>query len=65
MDRVAATERVTAVAVDNAPQKGANYAYIISPGLQRRAGGLLPLREPAGLSEPTTESLLRQERTAG
>jgi hypothetical protein len=26
---------------------------------------LLPLREPAGLSEPTTESLLRQERTAG
>jgi hypothetical protein len=31
MDRVAASERVTAVAVDTAPQKGANYAYIISP----------------------------------
>jgi hypothetical protein len=31
MDRVAATERVTSVAVDTAPQKGANYAYIISP----------------------------------
>jgi hypothetical protein len=31
MDRVAATERVTAVAVDTAPKKGANYAYIISP----------------------------------
>lgn len=32
MDKVAAMERITKVAVDTAPQKGANYAYIIAPG---------------------------------
>ena len=31
MDRVAASERVTAVAVESAPQKGANYAYVMTP----------------------------------
>lgn len=31
MDKVAAMERVTAVAVDTAPSKGANYAYIMAP----------------------------------
>jgi hypothetical protein len=31
MDRVAATQRVTSVAVDTAPGKGANYAYIMAP----------------------------------
>src|SRR3979411_2049751 len=31
MDKVGATERVTALAVDNAPGKGANYAYIMAP----------------------------------
>ena len=31
MDKVAAMQRVTAVAVDTAPSKGANYAYIIAP----------------------------------
>src|SRR5438874_12221947 len=31
MDKVAANERVTAVAVDTAPSKGANYAYIMAP----------------------------------
>lgn len=31
MDRVAASERVTSVAVDTAPGKGANYAYIMAP----------------------------------
>lgn len=31
MDKAAATEKVTAVAVDTAPSKGANYAYIIIP----------------------------------
>lgn len=31
MDRVGASERVTAVAVDTAPQKGANYAYVMTP----------------------------------
>lgn len=32
MNRVGATERVTAAAVDSAPAKGANYAYIMTPG---------------------------------
>ena len=31
MDKVAATEKVTAAAVDAAPKKGANYAYIMPP----------------------------------
>jgi hypothetical protein len=31
MDKAAAMERVTAVAVDSAPGKGANYAYVIAP----------------------------------
>ena len=31
MDKAAAMERVTRVAVDTAPGKGANYAYIIAP----------------------------------
>jgi|SRR5690606_31217277 len=31
MDEASAMERVTRVAVDNAPKKGANYAYIIAP----------------------------------
>jgi hypothetical protein len=31
MDKASATERVTAVAVDAAPKKGANYAYIMTP----------------------------------
>jgi hypothetical protein len=31
MDRVAATERVTAAAVDAAGKKGANYAYVMTP----------------------------------
>lgn len=31
MDRVAAWERVTSVAVDTAPGKGANYAHIMTP----------------------------------
>jgi len=31
MDKVGATERVTATAVENAPGKGANYAYIMAP----------------------------------
>ena len=31
MDKAAATERVTAAAVEAAPGKGANYAYIILP----------------------------------
>ena len=31
MNRAAATEKITAVAVDTAPAKGANYAYIIIP----------------------------------
>jgi hypothetical protein len=31
MDKVGAMERVTATAVDNAPGKGANYAYIMAP----------------------------------
>src|SRR5258708_3565621 len=31
MDKVAATERVTTLAVDNAPGRGANYAYIMAP----------------------------------
>lgn len=31
MDKVAAMERVTAVAVDSAPGKGANYAYVMAP----------------------------------
>ena len=32
MDKVGAMERVTSAAVDAAPAKGANYAYIIAPG---------------------------------
>jgi hypothetical protein len=31
MDKVAAMERVTRVAVDAAPGKGANYAYVMAP----------------------------------
>jgi hypothetical protein len=31
MDKVGATQRVTAEAVDAAPAKGANYAYIMPP----------------------------------
>jgi len=31
MDKVAAMERVTLVAVDTAPSRGANYAYIMAP----------------------------------
>jgi len=31
MDKVAATQRVTAAAVDTAPTRGANYAYIMAP----------------------------------
>ena len=31
MDKAAAMERVTTVAVDTAPKKGANYAYVIAP----------------------------------
>lgn len=32
MDKVGAMERVTNAAVDAAPAKGANYAYIMAPG---------------------------------
>jgi len=32
MDKVGAMQRVTSEAVDAAPGKGANYAYIIAPG---------------------------------
>jgi hypothetical protein len=32
MDKVGAMERVTSAAVDAAPAKGANYAYIMAPG---------------------------------
>src|SRR5438309_1641182 len=32
MDKVGAMQRVTASAVDAAPGKGANYAYIMAPG---------------------------------
>lgn len=31
MDKAAAIEKITAVAVDTAPSKGANYAYVIVP----------------------------------
>jgi hypothetical protein len=31
MDKVASTQRVTAAAVDAAPSRGANYAYIMTP----------------------------------
>jgi hypothetical protein len=31
MDKVGATQRVTATAVDAAPAKGANYAYVMTP----------------------------------
>ena len=31
MDKTAATERITRVAVDTAPSRGANYAYVIIP----------------------------------
>ena len=31
MNRVGATERVTASAVDSAPAKGANYVYVMTP----------------------------------
>src|SRR5204863_7299988 len=32
MDKVGAMERVTTAAVDTAPSKGANYAYVMAPG---------------------------------
>jgi hypothetical protein len=32
MDKVGAMERVTSAAVDAAPARGANYAYIMAPG---------------------------------
>src|SRR5438094_10665701 len=32
MDKAGAMERVTGAAVDAAPAKGANYAYIMAPG---------------------------------
>ncbi len=32
LDKVGAMERVTSAAVDAAPAKGANYAYIMAPG---------------------------------
>jgi len=32
MDKVGAMQRVTSAAVDAAPAKGANYAYIMAPG---------------------------------
>ena len=38
MDRVAATERVTRVAVDAAPAKGANYVDIMTPSEARLMG---------------------------
>jgi hypothetical protein len=31
MDKVGATQRVTAAAVEAAPQRGANYAYVKTP----------------------------------
>lgn len=31
MDKAAATEKITQVAVDTAPSKGANYAYVMIP----------------------------------
>jgi hypothetical protein len=31
MDRTAAMQKVTSVAVESAPAKGANYAYIMTP----------------------------------
>jgi hypothetical protein len=31
MDRVSAIERVTSVAVDTAPSKGANYVFVMAP----------------------------------
>ena len=45
MTRPTATEHITRVAVDAAPAKGANGLQ--SSRLQRRAGRVLPLREPA------------------
>ena len=38
LDRAAAIQRVTATAVDTAPSKGANYAYIIAPS-EKSIGG--------------------------
>ena len=38
MDRAAATERVTRVAVDAAPAKGANYVDIMTPSEARLMG---------------------------
>lgn len=38
MNRAGSTERVTAAAVDSAPAKGANYAYIMTPG-EAKVGG--------------------------
>lgn len=31
MNRAGATQRITQAAVDSAPGKGANYAYIVTP----------------------------------
>ena len=38
MNRVGAMQRVTTAAVDSAPAKGANYAYIMAPG-EAKVGG--------------------------
>jgi len=38
MNRAGTTEKVTAVAVDSAPSKGANYVYIVTPG-EAKVGG--------------------------
>jgi hypothetical protein len=38
LDRAASIERVTATAVDAAPSRGANYAYIIAPS-EKSIGG--------------------------
>lgn len=38
LNRAAAIERVTATAIDTAPAKGANYAYIIAPS-EKSIGG--------------------------
>lgn len=57
LDRAAAIERVTSVAVDAAPAKGANYVYVMAPS-EKSIGGfnlnafsdaqvLLQVREPA------------------
>src|SRR5689334_17911159 len=38
MNRAGSTEKVTAVAVDSAPGKGANYVYVMTPS-ESRVGG--------------------------